>query len=226
MFKDELTTPAVATVSDDDTPLVLASQAGDGAAFEQLVSRYYRKAYRIAYHIIRNADDAKDVAQETFIKVFQHIGQFQAHSNFSTWLYRILVNQCLMEVRRQRRKPPPVYLSISWSEDEQLPIDLPDWKSTPEEQYAQSELRDLLTRLLQELRPRLRVVFIMHDIEGQRLQEVAEALQLTLSTVKSRSLRARLYLRERLRLYLKDDIHKRRADERWSPMRRAAAACT
>jgi RNA polymerase sigma-70 factor, ECF subfamily len=215
MFKDELARAAVTTVSDDDTPLVLASQTGDGAAFEQLVSRYHRKALRVAYHIIRNADDAKDVVQEAFSKVFQHIGQFQAYSSFSTWLYRIVVNQCLMEVRRQRRKPVPVHLPISGSEDEQLPIDLPDWRPNPEEQYAQSELRDFITRLLQELRPRLRVVFIMHNIKGQRLEEVAEALQLTLSTAKSRSLRARLYFRERLMLYLKNDIHKGRTDERW-----------
>jgi DNA-directed RNA polymerase specialized sigma24 family protein len=80
-----------------------------------------------------------------------------------------------MEVRRQRRKPVPVHLSISGSEDEQLPIDLPDWRPNPEQQYAQSELRDFITRLLQELRPRLPVVFIMHNIKGQRLEEAGGA---------------------------------------------------
>lgn len=207
MSKDELTTPVVTRVSDEDAQLVVASKAGDVAAFEQLVSRYDHKLFRIAYNIVHNVDDASDMVQESFIKVFRNLGQFQSQSKFSTWLYRIVVNQCLMEIRRQRRKPAPMDLCLEFSEDDgQLPIDFSDWRPNPEEQYKESELRDLLTRLLQELRPALRVVFIMHDIEGQPLREVADALELTLAAAKTRSLRARLHLRERLTAYFKKDL--------------------
>jgi RNA polymerase sigma-70 factor (ECF subfamily) len=225
IFKDTLTRPAIKIISDEDAPLVKASQAGDGSAFELLVSRYDRKLFRIAYNIVHNTEDAQDIVQDTFIKVFQHMGRFQAQSKFSTWLYRIVVNQSLMEMRTKRGKPVPVELSLNDDEEEgRLPIDFSDWRPNPEEQYTESQLRELLTRLLQELRPALRMVFIMHDIEGQPLQEVADALDLTLSAVKTRSLRARLYLREQLTIHFKRDVGTMRANERRVSVRRAVAA--
>jgi RNA polymerase sigma-70 factor (ECF subfamily) len=206
MFKDGQTRPAATPIFDEDGPLVAATQAGDDAAFAQLISRYDRKLFRIALRILNNSDDAQDVVQETFIKVFQNIQHFQAHSMFSTWLHRIVVNQSLMEVRRRRRKSAPGDSFLDAQEEDQPPIDLSDWRPNPEEQFTESELRDLLTRLLQELQPALRVVFIMHDIEGQRLQDVADAFDLTLSAVKTRSLRARLYLREHLAAHFRKDV--------------------
>jgi RNA polymerase sigma-70 factor (ECF subfamily) len=213
MSEKDLTRLAIPTVSDEDTPLVVAIQAGDEAAFEQLVSRYDGKLFRTAHHIVHNTEDARDVVQETFIKVFQNIGQFQSQAKFSTWVYRIVVNQCLMHIRRQRGKSVAMDSSVKGSEEEQLPLDLSDWRPNPEEQYTESELRELLTRLLQNLPPALRVVFIMHDIEEQSLQEVADALDLSLSAVKTRALRARLYLRERLTRHFKNDIDNMRARE-------------
>ena len=194
----------ISSTSTEDVDLVLASKAGDTAAFEELVTRYDRKLFRIANHILHNSEDAQDVVQDAFIKVFQNLGQFRADSKFSTWLYRIVVNQSLMELRKQRRKPSTgIELSIDGDEEGQLPIDFSDWRPNPEQQYNESELRDLLTRLLMDLRPALRVVFVMHDIEGQPLQETAEALALSVAAVKTRSLRARLYLRERLNAYFR-----------------------
>jgi RNA polymerase sigma-70 factor (ECF subfamily) len=206
MFKDGQTEPAVTPIRDEDTPLVTATQAGDNVAFEQLVSRYDRKLFRIALRILRNSEDAQDVVQETFIKVFQNIQQFKAHSRFSTWLHRIVVNQSLMEVRKRRRKSPPENSFLDAEEEDQLPLELSDWRPNPEQQFSESELRDLLTRLLQELRPALRVVFIMHDIERQQLQEVADVLDLTLSAAKTRSLRARSYLREQLTIHFRNTV--------------------
>jgi RNA polymerase sigma-70 factor (ECF subfamily) len=216
----------ISRAATEDTDLVLASRAGNTAAFEELVSRYGRRLFRIAYHILHNQDDAQDVVQDAFIKVFQNLGQFRADSKFSTWLYRIVVNQSLMELRKQRRKlaSTAIELSIDGDEEGQLPIDFSDWRPNPEEQYKESELRDLLTRLLRDLRPALRVVFIMRDIEGQTLQEVAAALELTVSAVKTRSLRARLYLREQLTIHFKRDIGAMRANDRRVFVQRAVAA--
>lgn len=222
MFKDRQTGPVVTPICDEDAPLVAATQAGDSAAFAQLVSRYDRKLFRIAFHIVHNAEDAQDVVQDSFIKVFQNIGRFHGQSKFSTWLYRIVVNQSLMQVRQQRTKPAVAVVSGDEDED-QVPIDFSDWRPNPEEQYTESELRDLLTRLLQELRPALRVVFIMHDIEGQPMQEVAAALDLSVSAVKTRSLRARLHLREQLTIHFRKDLAQR-ADESRPSVARATAA--
>jgi RNA polymerase sigma-70 factor, ECF subfamily len=196
----------VSSTASEDEDLVLASKAGDTTAFEELVARYDRKLFRIACQILHNPDDAQDVVQDTFIKVFQNLGQFRADSKFSTWLYRIVVNQSLMELRKQRRKPSTtIDLFNECDEENQLPIDFSAWRPNPEEQYKQSELRDLLNRQLRNLRPALRVVFVMHDIEGQSLQQTAEALALSLAAVKTRSLRARLYLRERLTAHFKKE---------------------
>ena len=199
----QITTSRAAT---DDADLVQASKAGDSAAFEELVARYDRRLFRIAYHILHNPDDAQDVVQGALMKVFQNLSQFRADSKFSTWLYRIVVNQSLMELRKQRRKPATaIELSIEGDEEGQLPIDLSDWRPNPEEQYKESELRELLNRLLMDLRPALRVVFVMHDIEGQSLQETAEALALSVTAAKTRSLRARLCLREQLTAHFRKE---------------------
>ncbi len=191
----------------DDADLVMASKAGDIAAFEELVTRYDRKLLRIAQNITHNFDDAQEVVQETFLKAFQKLGDFRGDSKFSTWIFRIVVNQSLMGLRKQRTKQRAgTEFSINAEEEGKLPIDLSDWRPNPEELYKTSELRDLLARALQELRPGLRVVFVLHDIEGHSLQETAEALSLSLAAVKTRSLRARLQLRERLSTHFRKEV--------------------
>jgi len=191
----QLFTPTPAT---EEADLVLASKAGNVAAFEELVTRYDRKLLRVAQHIIHNFEDAQDVVQEAFLKAFQKLGDFRGDSKFSTWLFRIVVNQSLMELRKQRTKQRAAEYSINTEEEDQLPIDFSDWRRNPEAEYETSELRDLLASALRSIGPNLRVVFVLHDIEGHSLQETAEALGLSVAAVKTRSLRARLKLRERL----------------------------
>jgi RNA polymerase sigma-70 factor, ECF subfamily len=187
-----------------DADLVLASKAGDIAAFDELVARYHRKVLRIVQHITHNLDDAHDVVQETFLKVFQNLTHFRGDSQFSTWLFRIAVNQSLMGLRKQRTKQRiGAEFPLNADEEGNLPLDFSDWRPNPEELYEVSELRELLTGALQALRPALRVVFVLHDVEGHSLRETAEALGVSLPAVKTRSLRARLQLRERLSVYFR-----------------------
>ena len=201
----------------EDVELVLASQAGDTAAFEQIVTRYHRKLLRIAQHIIHNFDDAQDVVQETFLKAFQKLGDFRGDSKLSTWLFRIVVNQSLMALRKQRTKQRAgAEFPMNADEEGNLPLDFSDWRPNPEELYGTSELREVLTGALQELRPALRVVFVLHDVEGRTLLETAEALGLSLPAVKTRSLRARLQLRERLSTFFRSEVNwKTKAEPRF-----------
>jgi RNA polymerase sigma-70 factor (ECF subfamily) len=184
----------------DDLELVNASKTGDIAAFEELVRRYDRKLLRIAQHVTNNREDAEDVVQESFLKAFQHLEQFRGNSQFSTWLYRIALNQALLKLRK-RRTIKEVSMDKDFETEDDLPIDVADWAPNPEQLYQTSELRDILRNTLQELGPGLRLVFVLRDIEGLSLQETAEALELSVSAVKARCWRARLQTRERLSAY-------------------------
>jgi len=194
---------AVRAAASDDLELVHASKNGDAAAFEQLVKRYDRKLLRIAQGVLHNTEDAQDAVQEAFLKAFQHLGQFREESQFSTWLFRITVNQSLMKLRKQRAIRE-VSLDEEYKADvDILPMEIIDWAPNPEQLYLGSELRNLLYKALGELRPLLRTVFVLRDIEGLSIDQVAEVLRLTQTAVKARLSRARLQLREHLNQYFR-----------------------
>ena len=185
----------------EELQLVQAAKGGDVSAFEDLVKRYDRNVFRIAQHITQNREDAEDVVQDAFLKAYQNLGQFQGQSKFYTWLVRIAVNEALMRLRRRR---PERMVSLDEdvkTEDDSVPREVADWSPNPEQQYSQAELKDILTRTIQGLPPSFRTVFVLRDVEGLSTEEAAEALDLSIPAVKSRLLRARLQLRERLSRY-------------------------
>jgi RNA polymerase sigma-70 factor, ECF subfamily len=189
------------TAASEDLELVHATRNGDISAFEQLVKRYDRKLLRIAHNITHSLEDSQDVVQEAFLKAFQHLDQFREESKFSTWLIRISINESFMKLRRQRAIRE-VALDKDFQEDgDILPMEVTDWAPNPEQLYGASELRDILVKTLQELRPSLRTVFVVRDIEGLSIDQTAEALNLSHAAVKARLWRARLQLRERLSKY-------------------------
>lgn len=189
-----------AGIAPADLELVHASKAGDIHAFEELVHRYDRKLLRIAQHVTNNREDAEDVVQESFLKSFQHLNEFRETSQFSTWLYRIALNESLLKLRK-RRTAREISIDKDFESDDDLPIDVVDWAPNPEQLYETTQLRSILRATLQELSASLRVVFVLRDIEMLSLHETAEALQLSVSAVKARSWRARMQLRERLTAY-------------------------
>lgn len=192
---------AVRTVASDDLDIVHTTQNGDVSAFEQLVGRYDRKLLRIAEHITHHREDSQDAVQEAFLKAFQHLGDFREHSQFSTWLIRITVNQALMKLRK-RRTTKEVSLDEDFqAEGDMLPREVTDWAPNPEELYRASELRDILIKALEGLRPALRTVFVLRDIEGLSIDQTSEILDLSSAAVKARLWRARLQLRELLNEY-------------------------
>ena len=187
----------------EDLDLVNASKNGDMAAFEILVRKYDRKLLRIALRITDNLDDAQDAVQESFLKAYQKLTQFQGKSKFCTWLIRITMNECLMKLRKRKRIAQEVALDGKDNHDSSGPLDLADWSPNPEQLYSRSEFQEILRNGLAGLGPRLRAVFVLRDIEGLSIIETATALGLHTSAVKARLLRARLQLREELSKYFK-----------------------
>jgi RNA polymerase sigma-70 factor, ECF subfamily len=187
----------------DELALVQAAKGGDLEAFSQLVNRYDRNVFRIAQHITHNEEDAQDVVQDAFLKAYQNLEQFQGNSKFYTWLVRIAVNEALMKLRKRRTDRTVSIDEDVETEDGTMPREVADWSPNPEQLYGQSELGDLLRKTIQGLPPGFRTVFVLRDVEGLSTEETAEMLGLSVPAVKSRLLRARLQLRERLAKYFK-----------------------
>ena len=196
-------TPLPSTVvKDDEGSLVAAAKGGDITAFETLVGRYERKIFRLAQNITQNKEDAEDVMQEAFLKSYQHLDEFQGNSRFYTWLVRIAVNQALMKLRKRRPNVVSLDEEVNTGE-ETVPRDVQDWGPSPADRYAQTELSGILTNAISELDPSFRVVFQLRDIEELSTEETADVLNLSVPAVKSRLLRARLKLRQKLDRYFR-----------------------
>ncbi len=186
------------TTAFDETALVAAAKAGDAAAFSELVQHYDRRVFRMAKQITQNDDDAEDVLQETFLKAYTHLDDFQGNSKFYTWVVRIAVNEALMKLRKRRSdRTVPLDDPIDTGEDEVV-REIAVWDQNPEDTYSREELGAILDEAVQSLKPAYRTVFILRDIEEMSIEETAAALDLSISAVKSRLLRARLQLREKL----------------------------
>jgi RNA polymerase sigma-70 factor, ECF subfamily len=194
--------PAPAIGPDNEATFVAAAKAGDLSAFEDLINRYERKIFRLAQHITQNNEDAEDVTQEAFLKAFEHLGEFQGNSRFYTWLVRIAVNQALMKLRKRHNKDISLDAELE-GEDNSMPREIEDWGPSPEQRYAQNELAGILSSAIGELDPSFRVVFQLRDIDELSTEETAEALGLSVPAVKSRLLRARLKLRDKLHRYFR-----------------------
>ena len=174
--------------------------AGDRRAFEPLVRRHERRVFRVTVAILGNVQDAEEAMQDTFLKAFRHLGQFRKDAKFTTWLTRIAVNAAI-EKRKSRRNFVP--LSEAESADEQfLPKHYEPWKSNPEQVYGKQEIHRLVEEAIQALPEIYREAFVLRDVEGLSAEEAAEALGLTVPALKSRLLRGRLMIRERLAVAL------------------------
>jgi len=193
----------------DESQLVAKAREGDSAAYNQLMTRYSPKIYRLAKHITQHDEDAEDVLQETFLKAFEHLGDFQGQSKFYTWIVRIAVNESLMKLRKRKSdRTVPLDEPLDTGEDTVI-REIAVWDENPEQQYSRDELGQILDEAVQGLRPVFRTVFVLRDIEELSTEETAEALGISVPAVKSRLLRARLQLREKLTRFFKrkgDDV--------------------
>jgi len=178
-----------------------ALRARDRAEFARLVEAYSGVIYRLAIKMLDNPQDAEDVLQETFLKAFKALPNFDGRSSLSTWLYRIATNEALMLLRK--RKVQFVSIDEPQESDEaaQEPLEIVDFCCLPEVELLSAEARRNLDQAIERLSPNLRIVFLLRDIEGLSTQEAAQVLNLSETAVKTRLSRARLNLREQLSSY-------------------------
>jgi RNA polymerase sigma-70 factor (ECF subfamily) len=183
--------------------------AGDRAEFARLVDIYSGSIYRLGLKMLGNPQDAEDVLQNTFMNALLHLSSFEGRSSVVTWLYRIATNEALMLIRK--RKPEiSIELEAQDGEAESIedlkPTVFADWSGLPEDELLSLEGKSILDTTIQSLPETLRLVFILRDIEGLSIKETADTLNLTETNVKTRLLRARMYLRERLSTYYAEHL--------------------
>ncbi|MCS7041574.1 MAG: sigma-70 family RNA polymerase sigma factor [Bryobacteraceae bacterium] len=185
----------------EDPDLVVLAQQGDNEAFAELIDRHSATCRRLAVSILKNADDAEDEVQNALWKAFEHIGQFQQDAKFSTWLSRIVVNQCLMRLRKERRARH-VSIDEPVSAEDNIRLDLPDAQASPEQALGREELGKVLHTEIRRIPPLLRQVFILRDVEERPMEEISQMLGISVAAAKSRLLRARLELRSRMQKHM------------------------
>ncbi len=190
----------------DENNLILAAQKGDSGAFEQLIYKYDRNVLGIAYSFINSSEDAKDIYQEVFLRVFKGIKKFEFRSEFSTWLYRITANVCLT-YRTQKKKYAVASLDeeiFSDEGDSQTLADTIAGESNTDDGTIGSDVSEHIVKGLEKLSPQQKLVFTLRHYQGYKIREIASVMNCTEGTIKN-------YLftgTQRMRTYLKDILNK------------------
>ena len=211
--KPDSAAPATATAAapasppaESDMALVERARNKDFAAFEELVSRYEDKIFRLAYRFVRNESEAKEILQDTFLSIWRKLDTFKGDAQFSSWVYRVAANAALMRLRSQRRHPevstedlPAGFLDKQQYGDILSPGD--NWARRPDDELQSDELRRHIQAAVDALPEIYRTVFLVRDVEGLSTEETAEMLGISVPTVKTRLHRARMALREEIAAY-------------------------
>ena len=185
-----------------------ALQNKDKRAFALLVDQESDRIYRLALKMVGNIQDAEDILQETFIKAYDGIDQFEGRSKLSTWLYRIAVNESLMLLRRRKDNLISIDAGTETEQGDVLPRQIVDWCCLPEKELMSSETRVHIHNAVQTLSASNRAAFLLRDMEGLSTRETAQALDISESALKVRLMRARMQLREALTTYFADRMAK------------------
>lgn len=204
-----MATQAVVGIQGSEEKLIRAGQRGDHQAVETLFRRYQRPLFQTALRVLGNTEDAEDALQDGLLSAYRNLKRFEGRSQFSTWLTRIVINAALMR-RRSAKARPAVSLDEPPREDE-LPATerFADNGLTPEQVFANTEIREMLSENLDQLSPLLRTAFVLREVQGYSTGEAAKKLGVTENTLKARLWRARHQLAERLGRRLRrmrDDI--------------------
>ncbi|QNI33443.1 sigma-70 family RNA polymerase sigma factor [Alloacidobacterium dinghuense] len=183
--------------ADPDTPLVKLAKTGDVQAFELLVLQHKQKVYRAIFAVTKNREDTEDQVQETFLRAYRGLSEFKENSKFISWLTRIALNQALMCLRRRRYHHVSLDHSMMTDTDPTR-YDMPEWRPNPEQNYADSEVAENLREALSRLPTSFRSVMVLRHLQEYTTRETANELGISVAAVKSRILRARRQLRDRI----------------------------
>lgn len=182
-------------IQDSDLKTVHKAKKGNKKAFGELVNKYYDMVFGISYGVMRNREQAKDVAQDVFLKVYRDLYKFEEKSKFKTWLYRVTVNAALDQVRK--RKPTrSLDMTDASTEDDTKPMVLEDGAAGPRDRASQEELKVLVKRTLDDLSEEHRSVLVLREWQGLSYEEISETLEIEIGTVMSRIFYARKKLAE------------------------------
>jgi len=189
-----------------DSELVKLAKEEDYIAFEELVNRHSGKIYTLLQRLLGNREDAEDLLQQTFLSAFQNLSRFREESSFRTWITRIATNFALMKFRKEGKVQVSSLDDPKNYTDEGIPLprEIADWSVNPAEVLERKELVEILEAAITKLPQIYRAVFLLRDLEGLSNQEVAGMMDLTVSAVKSRLMRARLFLRATISSMLKE----------------------
>ena len=196
--------------TDDDPELVRRAQNGDKQAFSLLVKQYESTVYAFAFKVCRNEEKAAETLQDTFVNVYRKLDQFNGKAKFSTWLYQIVTNNCLMKRRWSKLEEFSVSMDSTESMEEDSEVEddgnplqaLVSLRHTPQDEMVNKELREILDNAILRLPMEQRIVFVLRDVEGRSAEEAAKILKVTVPAVKSRLRRARVFLRDHLQDYM------------------------
>jgi RNA polymerase sigma-70 factor (ECF subfamily) len=199
--------PVPSKRTDEDYDLIQAINSGHMELFHELVRKYEDKLYNFGLRMCGDASDAEDMVQETFLNVFKYLKGFRHETKFKNWLYKVAASTCLKK-KRKSKFAPDRELSLDEfipGQNDQLPVDIPQWALMPLEQLLNAELFDTLNRGVLELPEKYRLVIVLRDMEGFSSAETAQILGISVENVKVRLHRARLFLRDQLKTYFKND---------------------
>lgn len=179
---------------ENEYDLILKASKNNINAFEELISPYTNQLFNFAFRMLKNREDAEDALQETYLKVYKSLNSFEGNSSFKTWLYRITTNVCLDMLRKQKRQ---THQSLNTTdEDGEHEISIPDETYSPEISAKKSAAMDVLKKAMDNLNEEHKIAITLRDINGLSYEEIAEAMEINVGTVKSRINRARTQLRK------------------------------
>lgn len=189
---------AASSEENEDRDMVAQSRQGNREAFDRLIGKYQSRVYRFCYRIVGDEGEAEDLVQEVFLQIHGHLSEFRNEAKFSTWLYQIAKNQSLNRLKYLKRRRHYTLQSLDQpqsGDDERGPVQIADESQDALGQFEGRELHAMLHAKIRAMRPEYRVVLILRDIEGLRYDEIAEIMELSEGTVKSRIHRARMDLK-------------------------------
>ena len=190
--------PSTRSAAEDDLALVQRIVAGDRAAFELLMRRHNRRLYRLARATLRDDAEAEDALQDAYLHAYRSLGRFRGDAALTTWLSRLVLNECYGRMRRHARRENVVPMVSSNTADIDIEAMRPSDSEPPDSAVARAEMRALIERKLDELPDSFRTVFILRTVEELSVEETAPCLDIAEATVRSRHFRARSLLREAL----------------------------